>query len=54
MGMVPLIDLVPEGHTDAQCRAALRSSRRFKPHGGRWLFPPRVANQVRNYLQRSV
>jgi len=46
MALVPLIDLIPVGHTDAQCRAALRSSRRFKPYGGRWLFPPRIANQV--------
>lgn len=50
--MIPLIDLVPKGLTDAQCRAKLRSSRRFKPFNGRWLFKPASAERVRAYLAK--
>lgn len=49
--LVPLIELVPENHTDAQCRAILRSSRRFRPVNGRWLFTKREVPLVIRYLE---
>lgn len=50
--MIPLIDLIPKGLTDAQCRAKLRSSRGFKPFKGRWLFKLSSVDRVRAYLEK--
>jgi len=50
MQLVPLIDIIPPNHTDAQCRSILRNSRRFRPVNGRWLFTPRQAPVVERYL----
>lgn len=50
--LIPLIDLVPPNHTDAQCRALLRSSRKYKPTKGRWVFTPKQAKSVYQYLLR--
>lgn len=48
--LVPLIELIPPHHTDAQCRSILRSSGKFRPINGRWLFPRRTAPVVQRYL----
>lgn len=48
--LIPLIEVLPNNKTDAECRVLLRNSHKWLPRNGRWLFTRREAPQVQRYL----